>query len=83
MPHVRRQRGAASSFTRSLTISATLCWIGAKVIGHGRSVAFQMAEVVISRQMFRGILRLIAELRQIAAACASIRPAPDHASEST
>ena len=35
---------------------------GTKVISHGRSVAFQMAEVAITRQMFQEILRLIAEL---------------------
>jgi hypothetical protein len=35
----------------------------AKVVSHGRYVAFQMAEVVIPRQMFQEILRLIAELR--------------------
>ena len=34
-----------------------------KVVSHGRSVAFQMAEVAIPRQMFHEILRLIAELR--------------------
>ena len=37
--------------------------IGAKVVSHGRYVAFQMAEVAIRRQMFQEILRLIAELR--------------------
>jgi hypothetical protein len=37
--------------------------IGAKVVSHGRYVAFQKAEVVIHRQMFQEILRLIAELR--------------------
>ncbi len=35
----------------------------AKVVSHGRYVAFQMAEVAIPRQMFQEILRLIAELR--------------------
>jgi hypothetical protein len=34
--------------------------IGAKVISHGRSIAFQMAEVAIPRQLFQEILRLIA-----------------------
>jgi hypothetical protein len=34
--------------------------IGAKVVTHGRYVAFQMAEVAIPRQMFQEILRLIA-----------------------
>ena len=37
--------------------------IGAKIISHGRYVAFQMAEVSIPRQLFADILRLIAELR--------------------
>ncbi|WP_373504108.1 IS1380 family transposase [Aestuariivirga sp.] len=37
--------------------------IGAKIISHGRYVAFQMAEVAIPRHLFADILRLIAELR--------------------
>jgi hypothetical protein len=37
--------------------------IGARVVSHGRYVTFQMAEVVVSRQMFADILRLIARLR--------------------
>src|SRR4029077_7236466 len=37
--------------------------IGAKVVSHGRYVAFQMAEVAIPRQMFQEVLRLIPELR--------------------
>jgi len=37
--------------------------IGAKIISHGRYVAFQMAEVAIPRQLFADILALIAELR--------------------
>ena len=37
--------------------------IGARIVIHGRYVAFQMAEVAIPRQIFAGILRLIAELR--------------------
>jgi hypothetical protein len=37
--------------------------IGAKVVNHGRYVAFQMAEVAIPRHLFADILRLIAELR--------------------
>jgi hypothetical protein len=37
--------------------------IGAKVVSHGRYVSFQMAEVAVPRQMFRDILRLIAQLR--------------------
>ena len=37
--------------------------IGAKVISHGRYVTFQMAEVAVPKQMFRGILSLIVRLR--------------------
>jgi hypothetical protein len=37
--------------------------IGAKVVSHGRYIAFQMAEVAISRHLFGDILRLIATLR--------------------
>ncbi len=37
--------------------------IGAKVVRHGRYVAFQMAEVAIPRHLFAEILRLIADLR--------------------
>jgi hypothetical protein len=37
--------------------------IGAKVVSHGRYVAFQMAEVAISRQLFAAIMQRIAALR--------------------
>jgi hypothetical protein len=48
----------------SLTsLKEKLIKIGAKVVSHGRYVAFQMAEVAIPGQMFQEILRLIAELR--------------------
>jgi len=36
--------------------------IGAKVVTHARYIAFQMAEVAISRQLFRTILRHISRL---------------------
>ena len=42
--------------------------IGAKVLGHGRTVTFPLAEVAVPRNLFRGILCLIDELRR--------RPAP-------
>ncbi len=45
------------------TLRKKLIKIGAKVVNHGRYIAFQMAEVAIPRQLFREILRLIAELR--------------------
>ena len=48
----------------SLTsVKEKLIKIGAKVVSHGRYIAFQMTEVAIPRQMFQEILRLIAELR--------------------
>jgi hypothetical protein len=48
----------------SLTsLQEKLIKIGAKVVSHGRYVAFQMAEVAIPRNLFADILRLIAELR--------------------
>jgi hypothetical protein len=37
--------------------------IRAKVVGQGRYVTFQMAEVAVSRQMFADILPLIARRR--------------------
>src|SRR3954447_16874116 len=48
----------------SLTsLKEKLIKIGAKVVTHGRYVAFQMAEVAVPRMLFVEILRLIAELR--------------------
>jgi len=48
----------------SLTsLKEKLIKIGAKVVSHGRYVAFQMAEGAIPRNLFADILRLIAELR--------------------
>ena len=48
----------------SLTsLKEKLIKIGAKVVIHGRYVAFQMAEAAIPRSLFADILRLIAELR--------------------
>src|SRR5262249_15078878 len=45
------------------TLKDKLIKIGAKVVSHGRYVAFHMAEVAIPRQMCQEILRLIGELR--------------------
>ena len=48
----------------SLTsLKEKLIKIGAKIVRHGRYIAFQMADVAISRHLFADILRLIAELR--------------------
>ena len=44
------------------TLREKLIKIGAKVVGHARYVAFQMAEVAIPRNLFADILRMIAEL---------------------
>jgi hypothetical protein len=45
----------------SLTsLKEKLIKIGAKVVSHGRCVAFQIAEVAIPRQLFQEILPLIA-----------------------
>ena len=45
------------------TLKEKLIKIGAKIVSHGRYVAFQMAEVAVPRTLFADILRLIAELR--------------------
>ena len=45
------------------TLREKLVKIGAKVVRHGRYVAFQMAEVAVPRMVFAEILRLIAQLR--------------------
>ena len=37
--------------------------IGAKVVAHGRYLIFQMAEVAVPHELFRGILQRIAGLR--------------------
>ena len=48
----------------SLTsLKEKLIKIGAKIVSHGRYIAFQMAEVAIPRNLFAEILRPIAELR--------------------
>ena len=49
---------------RSLTsLREKLIRIGAKIVRHGRYVTFQMAEVVIPRDLFADILRRIDRLR--------------------
>ena len=44
------------------TLREKLVKIGAKVVSHGRYVTFQLAEVAVSKELFRKILRLIDEL---------------------
>jgi hypothetical protein len=45
------------------TLRDRLIKIGGKIVRHGRYVAFQMAEVVIPRDLFADILRRIDRLR--------------------
>ena len=45
------------------TLRNRLVKIGAKVVRHGRSVIFQMAEVMVPRDLFQTILSAIAALR--------------------
>jgi hypothetical protein len=40
-----------------------LIMVGARLVSHGRYIAFQMAEVAIPRHHFADILRKIADLR--------------------
>jgi hypothetical protein len=54
-------------------LTEKLIKIGAKVVSHGRYVAFQMSEVAIPRQMLQEILRLINGATAAATARASIK----------
>ncbi len=56
MPEAIKQWSLAS-------LREKLVKIGAKVVGQGRYVVFQMAKVAIRRQIFQAILQLNAELR--------------------
>ena len=47
------------------TLRDRLVKIGAKVVRHGRSVIFQMAEVAVRRDLFERILGAIAALRPL------------------
>ena len=47
------------------TLRDRLVKIGAKIVRHGRSVVFQMAEVMVSRALFQKILTAIAALRPL------------------
>jgi hypothetical protein len=64
-----------ANFLRTLTLPdevkhrsrTTLCdrlvKIGAKIVHHSRSIAFQMAEVMVPRRLFQQVLGAIAALR--------------------
>jgi Transposase DDE domain group 1 len=47
------------------TLRDRLVKVGAKIVRHGRSVIFQMAEVMVSRGLFQKILAAIAALRPL------------------
>jgi DDE family transposase len=47
------------------TLRDRLVKIGAKIVRHGRSITFQMAEVMVSRGLFQQILGSIAALRPL------------------
>ena len=47
------------------TLRDRLVKIGAKIVRHGRSITFQMAEVMVSRGLFQRILDAIAALRPL------------------
>ena len=48
------------------TLRDRLVKIGAKIVRHGRSITFQMAEVMVPRVLFQRILAAITELRPTA-----------------
>ena len=47
------------------TLRDRLVKIGARIVRHGRSITFQIAEVMVSRGLFRQILDAIAGLRPL------------------
>jgi hypothetical protein len=47
------------------TLRDRLVKIGAKIVRHSRSITFQMAEVMVPRQLFQKILAAIAALRPL------------------
>ena len=47
------------------TLRDRLVKLGAKIVRHGRSIMFQMAEVMVSRGLFQQILDAIAALRPL------------------
>ena len=49
------------------TLRDRLVKIGARIVRHGRSITFQMAEVMVSRDLFQQILDAIAALRPLPA----------------
>jgi len=54
-----------SSCGGKTTLRDRLVKIGAKIVRHGRSITFQMAEVAVPRALFQDILAAIAALRSL------------------
>ena len=66
-PPARRPEVERWSLT---TLREKVVKTGAKVIAHARYTVFQMAEVAVSRDLFRRILRMIDALRpELVARC--------------
>ena len=66
--HRHEARHASGSCCKqwSLTmLRQRLVKVGAKIVRHGRSIMFQMAEVMVSRGLFQQILDAIAALRPL------------------
>jgi hypothetical protein len=47
------------------TLHERLVKIGARIVRHGRSISFQMAEVTVPRALFQQILAAVAALRPL------------------
>jgi hypothetical protein len=47
------------------TLRERLVKIGARIVRHGRSIIFQMAEMMVPRDLFQAILAAIAALRPL------------------
>jgi hypothetical protein len=47
------------------TLRERLVKIGARIVRHGRTITFQMAEVMVPRDLFKTILGAIAALRPL------------------
>jgi hypothetical protein len=66
-----------ANFLRTLTLPEAVChWpmttlrdrlvkIGARIVRHGRSITFQMAEVMVPRTLFQQVLDAIAALQPL------------------
>jgi len=50
------------------TLREPLVKIGARIVRHSRSITFQMAEVMVPRDLFQQILAAIAALRRLPSA---------------